>query len=159
MTGSSKFLRVPTRNFERWLKRLIKYYKGSREKQAFIAFVFQLIDELCDEPRPSNSAPEPIPGKMGLLQELEFRKLRFAMPGLRGASGQGRLMYLINSTQRKIILVWIYTHEEFEGRPDDKSLKVSLQDAIASLEEEANFPIDAEEHRNPLESHDSSESI
>lgn len=145
MTGSSKFLRVPTRSFERSLKWLIKRYKGSREKQAFIAFVFQLIDELCNEPHPSNSAFEPIPGKIALSEELEFRKLRFAIPGLRGASGQGRLMYLINSTQHKIILVWIYTHEEFEGRPDDKSLKVSLQDAITSLGEEANSPSDVEE--------------
>ena len=82
---------------------------------------------------------------MALSEELEFRKLRFAIPDLRGASGQGRLMYLINSTQHKIILVWIYTHEEFAGRPDDKSLKVSLQDAIASLGEEANSPTDVEE--------------
>lgn len=145
MTGSPKFLKVPARNFERSLRRLIKRYKGSREKQAFIVFISQLVDELCDEPHSSNSAPEPIPGKMPLQEELEFRKLRFAMPGLRGASGQGRLMYLINSTQRKIILVWIYTHEEFEGRPDDKSLKVSLQDAMASLGEEANSPTDVEE--------------
>lgn len=145
MTGSPKFLRVPTRNFERSLRRLIKRYKGSREKQAFIVFISQLVDELCNEPHPSNSAFEPIPGKMALSEELEFRKLRFAIPGLRGASGQGRLMYLINSTQHKIILVWIYTHEEFEGRPDDKSLKVALQDAIASLGGEANSPTDVEE--------------
>jgi hypothetical protein len=158
MTGLPKFSKVPTRNFERWLKRLIKYYKGSREKQAFIAFVFQLVDELCDEPRPSNSALEPIPGKM-TLEELEFRKLRFTMPGLRGASGQGRLMYLIDSTESKIILVWIYTHKEFEGRPDDKSLKISLHDAIASLTEEADSPINSEAPRNPLDSDDSPDSI
>ncbi|NEP61105.1 MAG: hypothetical protein F6K31_29685 [Symploca sp. SIO2G7] len=128
-------MKVPTRNFERWLKRLIKRYKGSGDKQAFQMFISQLIDNLCITPRPSNSALEPIPGKMILPQELEFRKLRFAMPGLRGASGQGRLMYLINSVRNPIILilVWIYTHEEFEGRPDEKSLQAALQDAINSL--------------------------
>jgi hypothetical protein len=56
-------------------------------------------------------------------------------------------------------LVWIYTHEEFEGRPDDKSLNVSWQDAIASCQEEANSPSEAEEHTNPLESHDSPDFI
>lgn len=68
-------------------------------------------------------------------------------------------MYLINSIESKIILVWIYTHEEFEGRPDDKSLKVALQDAIASIAEETDSSIDAEEDRNPLENNDSSDSI
>lgn len=68
-------------------------------------------------------------------------------------------MYLINSTERKIILVWIYTHEEFEGRPDDKSLKVALQDVIASIAEETDSSIDAEEDRNSLENNDSSDSI
>jgi hypothetical protein len=93
MSGSQKYLTVPTRNFERWLKKLIKRYKGGRDKQAFQVFIAQLIDSLCFDSRPSNSALEPIPDKIILPGELEFRKLRFAMPSLRGASGQGRLMY------------------------------------------------------------------
>lgn len=159
MTGSQKCLKVPTRNFERWLKKLIKRYKGDGDKQAFQEFISQLIDNLCIDPRPSNSALEPIPGKMTLPRELEFRKLRFAMPSLRGASGQGRLMYLINSVQNSLVLglVWIYTHEEFEGRPDEKSLETVLQDAIDSLPEETNLSVNTEEQTNSLENNGSSD--
>jgi hypothetical protein len=145
MTGSPKCLKVPTRNFERWLKKLIKRYKSGRDKHAFQVFIGQLIDSLCIDPRPSNSALEPIPGKMTLPGELEFRKLRFAMPGLRGASGQGRLIYLINSMQNSLVFVWIYTHEEFEGRPDEKSLEAVLQEAVDSQPEETLLSDNTEE--------------
>ncbi|NJL22312.1 MAG: hypothetical protein HC895_18220 [Leptolyngbyaceae cyanobacterium SM1_3_5] len=136
MSGSPKYLIVPTKNFERWLKRLTKYYKGS-SKQAFQLFIFERIAGLCIDPRPSDSAPEPIPGKMTLPDDLEFRKIRFTMPELKRDSGRGkgRLMYLINTAQNSITLVWIYTHEEFKGRPDAKSLIANLQGAIDSLEE------------------------
>jgi hypothetical protein len=146
MTGSQKYLTVPTRNFERWLKKLFKHYKGERDKQAFQVFIVQLIDSLCLDPRPSNSALEPIPGKITLPGEIEFRKLRFSMPGLRGASGQGRLMYLVNSVQNSIVLVWIYTHEEFAGRPEEKSLTATLQDAIDSLPKETDLSASIEDH-------------
>jgi mRNA-degrading endonuclease RelE of RelBE toxin-antitoxin system len=148
MAGSQKYLTVPTKNFERWLKKLIKRYKG-KDKQTFQRFIAQLIEHLCINPRPSNSALEPIPGKMSLPQALEFRKLRFAMPNLRGASGQGRLMYLINSEQKAIVLVWIYTHEEFEGRPEEKSLATALQDAIDPLPEEIDPLPEETEFRKP----------
>lgn len=144
MTGSQKYLIVPTKNFERWLKKLVKHYRGGREKQAFQALIAQLTGNLCLDPHPSNSALEPIPRKITLPEELEFRKLRFAMPGLRGASGQGRLMYLVNFVQHSIVLVWIYTHEEFEKRPDEKNLKVALQDAIDSLPEETDLSANTE---------------
>lgn len=155
MTGSQKFLKVPTRNFERWLKKLFKRYKGSRDQQAFQVFIAQLIDGLCLDPRPSNSAFEPIPGKLALPKELEFRKLRFAMPNLRGASGQGRLIYLIDSVQNAIVLVWIYTHEEFEGRPDEKSLTSVLLEAVNSSPEETDVSANAEEQAVYPENNDS----
>jgi len=78
------------------------------------------------------------------------------MPGLKGASGQGRLMYLINSIQSSIILVWIYTHEEYEGRPDEKSLEAVLQDAIASLPEKTDLSANTNEQTNSLENNDAS---
>ncbi|MEP0855555.1 hypothetical protein NDI34_05840 [Trichocoleus sp. DQ-U1] len=158
MTGSQKFLKVPTRNFKRWLKKLFKRYKGSRDKQAFQVFIAELIDSLCFDPRPSNSAFEPIPGKM-TLPGLEFRKLRFAMPNLRGASGEGRPMYLINSMQNSIVLVWLYTHEEFEDRSDEKSLTSVLQDAVNSSPEETDVSTNAEEQAASLENNDSSNRI
>ncbi|MCY7394148.1 MAG: hypothetical protein LH647_22420 [Leptolyngbyaceae cyanobacterium CAN_BIN12] len=76
------------------------------------------------------------------------------MPGLKGASGQGRLMYLINSAQNLIVLIWIYTHEQFERRPDEKSLEAVLQDAIASLPEKTDLPANTDEQTNFLENND-----
>lgn len=131
MAGSQPYSRVATRKFETSLKPLIKHYRGSKDRQTFQAFVAQMINDLCSEPRPTHSSLEPLPGKITLTEELEFRKIRFAMvPRLGGAAGQGRLMYLINSAQSTIILVWIYTHEEFEGRPDARSLRATLQEAM-----------------------------
>lgn len=156
MTGSPTFSTILTTNFERSLKKLIKRYKGTRDRQACGQFIAQMLKDLCQEPRPSNSAIEPLPGKTSLPQEFEFRKLRFNMPGLKGASGQGRLMYLLNFGQSILVILWIYTHEEFEKRPEDKSLKDSLQDALATLAEEANSSIDGEEHSSSLENQDPS---
>lgn len=51
-----------------------------------------------------------------------------------GAAGQGRLIYLINCIEKKVGLIWIYTHADFEKRPPDKSLKSLLQDFIESSE-------------------------
>lgn len=56
------------------------------------------------------------------------------MPQLRGAAGQGRLIYLLNTTRKEVTLVWIYTHAEFEKRPPDKSLKRLLREIMESEE-------------------------
>jgi len=153
MTGSPNFSLDQTL-IERPLKKLGKGYKSPREKQIFQRFIAQILKDLCSTPRPPKSALEPLPGKIRLPQEYEFRKLRFAMPGLKGASGQGRLMYLINSAQNLIVLIWIYTHEQFERRPDEKSLEAVLQDAIASLPEKTDLPANTDEQTNFLENND-----
>jgi hypothetical protein len=54
---------------------------------------------------------------------LELWKLEFKMPQLRGAAEQGRLIYLLDFRKKEVVLVWIYTHAEFEKRPPDKNLK------------------------------------
>jgi hypothetical protein len=38
------------------------------------------------------------------------------MPGLRGASGEGRLIYMIDADGSVVYLGWIYTHDEFPTR-------------------------------------------
>ena len=54
------------------------------------------------------------------------------MPQLRGAAGQGRLIYLLEFTKKEVIIIWIYTHAEFEKRPPDKNLKRLLLEIMES---------------------------
>jgi hypothetical protein len=61
--------------------------------------------------------------------------------------------------QNSIVLVWIYTHEEFEGRPDEKSLTATLQDAIDSLPDETNLSTNTEEQATYPENSSSSNQI
>jgi hypothetical protein len=48
----------------------------------------------------------------------------------RGASGQVRLMYLVNAEARTIRLVWLYSHEQFAKRPSDPDLRNVLKAVI-----------------------------
>lgn len=65
-------------------------------------------------------------------------------------------MYLLNPVESLIVLVWIYTHEEFEGRPDTKSLRSVLKDAINSLPEEIDSAVNIQEQATILENNDTS---
>ncbi len=138
MTGSTKYSIVWTKKSERTLKQLGKLYKAKSEQQIFKQFVSkQLLKKLRSDPFPTQSRAEPLPSNMTLPEGLAFRKLKFEMqPRRGGASGEGRLMYLVDSEQYRIILIWIYTHKEFSGRPDDKSLKNAIQEGLISLSDE-----------------------
>jgi hypothetical protein len=89
-----------------------------------------LISELTLSPKPESSRLEPIPKGVSLAEPYEFRKLTFAVPGKAGASGEGRLMYLLDEENFKMLLVWIYTHAEFKKRPPDQELKQLLQNLM-----------------------------
>ncbi len=75
--------------------------------------------------------PEPYP-KGSSREGYELWKLKFKMPQLRGAAEQGRLIYLLDVRQQEVILIWIYTHAEFEKRPPERDLKRLLLDLIES---------------------------
>lgn len=137
MTGSPTFRISPSDKFTRSYKELRKrYYKGDKAKQTFQDWITQIVTNLSTNPQMPGTFLESWPRGMGQPEEWEFRKLYFDMPNLRGASGEGRLMYLVNRNQNLIKLVWIYTHEEFEKRPPDKNLKQLLQELVESLSEE-----------------------
>ncbi|WP_315788873.1 hypothetical protein [Fischerella sp. JS2] len=48
----------------------------------------------------------------------------------KGASGQVRLMYLVNNIDYVIKLVWIYNHEQFAKRPAEKDLKSVIKEIL-----------------------------
>ena len=113
MTGSNPFLIKKTGNFKRTLKKLVKAYGDD-----FIDIVAEILEGLIEEQYPINSRQEPLPKKLQLPEGSTFYKLEFKYG--KGASGQIRLMYLVNDIDCVIKLIWIYNHEQFVKRPGDK---------------------------------------
>lgn len=127
--GSPVFRVIASHKFTRTVKNLKKGYKSKRSEQEFVDCIAGIVEFLTQDPRPDSSRLEPLPKGVDILN-WEFRKLMFALPERSGASGEGRLMYLVNYGECLIKLVWIYTHEEFKGRPPEKDLKQMLQELL-----------------------------
>ena len=125
---------IASGKFERSVKALKKDYKSSRDADAFLGVVTNIVHGLTLHPRPEDSRLESWPANLR-SNDWEFRKLVFTLPGRRGASGQGRLMYLLSDTLKLIKLVWIYTHEEFQKRPPDRDLKGIMQELLDAQDE------------------------
>lgn len=95
----------------------------------------QFYTTLETDPRPRGSALEPWP-KKAHQPPWEFRKARFEMPGLHGASQQGRIMYLLHPTEQVVVLVFLYTHKEYPEYLDDKTLRKRLQEGMELTSED-----------------------
>ncbi|AFW93553.1 hypothetical protein ANA_C10759 [Anabaena sp. 90] len=80
------------------------------------------IETLAKDPLFDESDSENFP-KGAYKPDFEFRKIRFLMPELQGASRQGRFMYVVHQASCSVYPVWIYTHEEYRQRPSDQELK------------------------------------
>lgn len=127
--GSSSYRIAPSAKFTRAVKGYQKTYKSKREAKAFLDCIGNIVDTLSQSPKPQNSRQEPWPANLS-YPVWEFRKLTFSMPGRSGASGQGRLMYLVNDQLMIICLFWLYTHEENKKRPPDKDMKTLMQELL-----------------------------
>ena len=123
MTGSNPFSIEKTDNFKRTFKKLVKAYGDD-----FLDIIADILENLIEEQYPINSRQEPLPKKLQLPEGWTFHKLEFKYR--KGASGQIRLMYLVNDINCVIQLIWIYSHEQFTKRPDDKELKSVIKDIL-----------------------------
>lgn len=132
--GSPRYRVVPSDKFTRALKSLKKSYKSEREAQVFINAIGDIVEALTCQPRSDSSRLEPWPANLNSPEDWEFRKLVFVVPRRKGASGEGRLMYLVNDQRLVIRLVWLYTHEEFKKRPPDKDLKTLMRELLDNPE-------------------------
>ncbi|WP_375496845.1 hypothetical protein [uncultured Nostoc sp.] len=65
--------------------------------------------------------------RLNIPQGWSFHKL---LKVSKGALGQIRLMYLVNTIDCVIKLVWIYSHEQFEKRPTEVELKSVLKEIL-----------------------------
>jgi mRNA-degrading endonuclease RelE of RelBE toxin-antitoxin system len=123
VTGSTPFSIEKSDNFQRSFKKLAKFHGTG-----FVELVAQVLEDLLEDPYPYNSRQEPLPGKIRLPEEWTFHKLELRFS--KGASGQIRLMYLVNANTYTIKLVWIYSHEQFTKRPGDADLKSVIQEIL-----------------------------
>jgi mRNA-degrading endonuclease YafQ of YafQ-DinJ toxin-antitoxin module len=123
MSGSTPFSIEASDNFKRSFKKLAKIHGAS-----FVEMISKVLEELIDDQYPNNSRNEPLPAKIKLPEEWTFHKIDFRIA--KGASGQIRLMYLVNATTCIIKLVWIYSHEQFSKRPADADLKSVLREIL-----------------------------
>jgi mRNA-degrading endonuclease YafQ of YafQ-DinJ toxin-antitoxin module len=123
VTGSTLFSIEHSDNFKRSFKKLVKVHGTG-----FVELIAKTLEELIDDQYLHNSRNEPLPGKTQLLEAWTFHKLELRVS--KGASGQIRLMYLVNATTCTIKLVWIYSHEQFAKRPADADLKSVINEII-----------------------------
>jgi hypothetical protein len=129
--GESEHFQIRfSQKFEKTYSDLInlRYRGDSSSAQDFLELVESFIKLLGDSPRqkPPLGHFEPFPKKTA-QQGWELWKLEFTMPHLQGSAKKGRLIYLFNSLEKEVILVWIYTHAEFKKRPDNDVLKDVLK--------------------------------
>ena len=125
MTGSTPFSIEECENFIRSFKKLAKAHR-----EDFVALVAEVLESLIEDQYPINSRNEPLPAKIKLPQGWSFHKLELKVSKV--ASGQIRLMYLVNTIDCVIKLVWIYSHEQFAKRPADTDIKSVIKDILDS---------------------------
>jgi mRNA-degrading endonuclease RelE of RelBE toxin-antitoxin system len=123
VTGLPRFSIEKADSFARSFKKLAK----TQGKQ-FLELVANALEELIINPYPLKAREEPLPGRMQLPEGWKFHKLEIWAG--KGASGQIRLMYLVNDSESVIKLLWIYSHEQFAKRPADKDLITVIQQAL-----------------------------
>ncbi len=125
MTGLPPFFLEKTDSFERTFKKLAKSkVYGNNFSNTIVAILKDLVHEVY----PRSSRDEPLPGGINIPNEWTLHKLEIKIG--QGASGQVRLIYLVNEGKRIIKPLWLYSHEQFKKRPPDKELRSVIMNVI-----------------------------
>ena len=130
MSSSNLWNLKQGKTFQSQLKKFIKKYykKNAKGEKKFLSLLRDIINQLSIHPNIPNSRLEPAP-KGSLKEHEELRKFYFHMPNYKGSSSQGRIMYKVDKQKREIILICIYTHQDFEKRPSDKEIRRLLDES------------------------------
>lgn len=124
MAGSIHFSIEESENFKRSFKKLAKAHKNNN----FVELASIILEDLIENQYPQNSWEEPIPRKIQLPSGWTFHKLGFTV--CKGASGQIRLMYLVDITACVVKPMWIYSHEQFAKRPPDPEIRSVMKEIL-----------------------------
>ncbi len=137
MNGSEQFHIKLSKNFDKTQQKLIRdrYRKNQAGLVKFVELLQKFLRILSVDPRPRPPLGHLEPWPKGSSRDgWELWKLEFKMPQLRGAAEQGRLIYLLDITKQEVVLLWIYTHAEFEKRPPEQNLKRLLLEIMDNYE-------------------------
>ena len=133
---SSSFEFFPSDTLSRNLKQLKKTLKGSREQTAFLELLAKVIEVVCSDPTKIRGhevlkklEPEPWPGKHKGNEHNLLWKAYFHLPWERGARREARLLYIIHPLEERITGLMLYTHAEYQGRPNDGYLQDVLKES------------------------------
>ena len=99
--------------------------KNKRARDSFETLIQNYTETLAKDPFFDESDSENFP-KGAYKPDFEFRKIRFLMPELQGASRRGRFMYVVHQASCSVYPIWVYTHEEYPKRPSDQDLREQL---------------------------------
>ena len=127
MAGSTACQIKRTENFEQTLKALLRshYRKDKGAEQDFLKLLERKLSSLAVGSQLPRTTLESWP-PASFVEGWQLWKHHFSMPGLSGSASEGRLIYLTHSKKGILILLWIYTHKDFEKRPPDPSLKAVI---------------------------------
>ena len=118
MSSFHTFWKIEYTNFfEKALKECLKvnYKKDKKGKRMFLEEVDRIVAIIKENPFFGDLEPFP---DIKVPEGFELRKVYFHAPRLRGASAEARLIYMVVKGKRTLILVHIYTHKQYEDRPD-----------------------------------------
>jgi hypothetical protein len=132
VTGSPESRLRRTETFERSLQQLIRshYKKNKGGLKDFLELLTKKLGALAVGSPLSNTSLEPWPAQT-FAEGWQLWKHYFSMPGLSGAAGEGRLIFLMRSDKSSVLPLWVYTHKDFSGRPPDSELKGAINPEVA----------------------------
>lgn len=128
VVGLLEYQVKPSSKFTRNYKILSKAFKSSRQKDDFETQIREIVKSIQKDPKLQGSFNEPLPSNLSLPADYELRKYTFQIPNRKGAAGEGRLIYLVDNSTKLIILIWLYSHEDFKKRPPDQDLASVIKD-------------------------------
>ncbi len=128
MRGSRNYSIRRTPKFEQTLKQLLKSaYPKSKPSKELIDGLYLVLEVLSTDPRFESLCRREPSKHLNIPPGCELWKVAFDLPGVRGALQAARIIYLICEARREVILVWAYSHKQFEGRPPHRDLKKALK--------------------------------
>lgn len=124
MNGSGKFHIKRSAKFEKTQKKLVRtrYRKNKQGVEKFVKLMEKWLQILSVNPRPQSPMGDLEPWPDDTKEPgYELWKLKLKMPQLGGAAGEGRLIYLLDTKQREVVLVWIYLMQSLRNVHPKKS--------------------------------------